>query len=42
MKKLLSKKKATSKPDVDEILPEYDFTRASPNLSFAVDGVCDR
>ena len=31
MKKLLSKKKATSKPDVDEILPEYDFTRASPN-----------
>jgi hypothetical protein len=25
------KRKATSRPDADEILPEYDFSRGAPN-----------
>jgi hypothetical protein len=31
MKKAIEKRKASSKPDIDEILPEYDFSRASRN-----------
>ena len=31
MKKSLSKVKTVEKPEVDEILPEYDFRRSSPN-----------
>lgn len=31
MKKSLSKAKTTDRADADEILPEYDFSRASPN-----------
>jgi hypothetical protein len=31
MKKPATKRKATGRADVDEILPEYDFSRSSPN-----------
>lgn len=31
MKRSPSKRKAAGQPDADEILPEYDFSRASPN-----------
>jgi hypothetical protein len=31
MKRSSTKRKATGQADADEILPEYDFSRASPN-----------
>jgi hypothetical protein len=31
MKKAIEKRKASSKPAIDEILPEYDFSRAARN-----------
>jgi len=31
MKKPLRRRKTAPGPDVDEILPEYDFSRAAPN-----------
>jgi len=31
MKRSPTKRKATDQADADEILPEYDFSRASPN-----------
>lgn len=31
MKRPLNRSKVTNQADVDEILPEYDFSRASPN-----------
>ena len=31
MKRPLNKSKASKRADTDEILPEYDFSRASPN-----------
>lgn len=31
MKRVQSKRRATGRADVDEILPEYDFSRSRPN-----------